>query len=278
VSRVVAGVAALKTRRLLYQAMSTLSEAKDVAEPLMASLPENWMSQEVADVQGFGKVQFAFLAMGIATVAHSTYLLVHACSCLEKLEKLAQETKGIREEVGRLQIEYDTLQDLAAKRLSRILSLIPSLATDPAAVDRLNLLALASDNELHGFVSKIDHLLHRVVEKVVEAEQGSAIEGVNGTAVNVAQNAIYKVLAVVTPGGWFMGLAGMAVNASGGAVATTMLVIEIVNWVKCNEILNYPTQLESQLSEMKVSILQLQEKANQTKIQLAQMTGDDDLV
>merc|ERR1712154_244853 len=212
-------------------------------------------------------------------MGHSTFLLVQASMRLHSLKSIAEETTGIRDEVGRLQGEYDALHDKATQRLTRMHSLIPSLATNPAAFNRILLLASSNDSEIGHLVSQIDNLLARVVEKiqVVEAERGSAVKGAVGAGINIAQNVIYGGLSVATPGGWAMAIAGLTANAIGGAVATTTLVIEIVSVVKCSEILAELSEMESQLSETRREILKLRDQTSAIKGQLATSTGDDDL-
>lgn len=280
VQGVVAGLMALKSGHALYQGISTVSSAKDMAEPLADILPEDWIVEEVVDVQGFGKMQFACLTAGLATTAHSTFLLVQSALRLQALQSIAEETKGIKQEVTDLKAEFDDLVDSCTKKLGKADQLIQKGANDPMAFMRISNLVVAIEPDILGFQVKLDRLMANVVSKIdaVELEKSGAVKGTVSAGINLASSAAYGTLSVVTPGGWAMAIAALTANVVGGSVAASTMVIEIVNIVKCNEILTELRQMESQLAEMKAAAEALKDRSRRVRVELAKLFGDDDVM
>jgi len=268
---------ALKTGHSLVQGLSTVSKARDVAEPLMDILPEDWIKEEVTEVQGFPKVQFACLAMGVATTEQSTYMLAQASARMNALKKLARETKGINEAVNALQIELDAATTTCLRRFTRM----GELLTDPGPLNMTTFLMFASRNqsELTNIATKIDDLLFKVNGKVVEVkhEQAAASKQMVGGSINIAMNIAFGAMAAITPGGAGMAVAGVVANIVGASVAGATIVVEIVNLVKCNEILEELQTMEAQLQIMKASSDNLGQRNKRLQRDYAELVGEENL-
>lgn len=263
----------------LHDGLGKIQDVEKAIKPLVKDLAKK---QKEGGLE-LKNVNNASMINGVATTALSAFSLIETMKRLDALKDLAKETKGLEKKVERLEQDFQQCIVKVTKYIERMEQRMKEEEQSPGPFffTKMQNDMMKCHAEINPVYSEIKSLLDSVkanIEKVKDERVSSGMS-VASNVFSIASNIAYgtmSAVAVIKKGDLGAGLAAGS-NLLGAGVACTGMTFDIVNLVKCTEILDSLKAMEASLEQMKAELDDLRQRAKEVQAALDTLLGDDDL-